>query len=52
MNLNMVLTILLEVIDMKLQWQNKKKIALNTFDDKRSYIDRYNSIPWGYNPIS
>ena len=28
----------------------QKKIALNTFDDKRCYIDKYNSIPWGYNP--
>ena len=28
----------------------QKKIALNTFDDKRYYIDKYNSIPWGYNP--
>ena len=28
----------------------QKKIALNTFDDKRCYIDKYISIPWGYNP--
>ena len=28
----------------------QKKIALNTFDDKRCYIDKYNSIPWGHNP--
>ena len=33
MKLNMVLTILLEVI-------------------KRCYIDKYNSVPWGYNPSS
>ena len=30
----------------------QKKIALNTFDDKRCYIDKYNSIPWGLNPTS
>ena len=30
----------------------QKKIALNTFDDKRCYIDKYNSIPWGHNPAS
>ena len=30
----------------------QKKIALNTFDDKRCYIDKYNSIPWGHNPYS
>ena len=30
----------------------QQKIALNTFDDKRCYIDKYNSIPWGHNPIS
>ena len=30
----------------------QKKIALNTFDDKRWYIDKYNSIPWGHNPTS
>ena len=28
----------------------QKKIALNTFDDKRCYIDKYISVPWGYNP--
>ena len=28
------------------------KIALNTFDDKRCYFDKYNSIPWGHNPSS
>ena len=30
----------------------QKKIALNTFDDKRWYIDKFNSIPWGHNPTS
>ena len=30
----------------------QKKIALNTIDDKRFYIDKYNSIHWGYNPSS
>ena len=30
----------------------QKTIALNTFDDKRCYIDKYISIPWGYNPSS
>ena len=30
----------------------QKKIASNTFDDKKCYIDKYNSIPWGYNPSS
>ena len=30
----------------------QKKIALNTLDDKRCYIDKYNSIPWGHNPTS
>ena len=25
---------------------------MNTFDDKRCYIDKYNSIPWGHNPTS
>ena len=30
----------------------QKKIALNTFDDKRCYIDKHNSIPWGHNPTS
>ena len=29
----------------------QNKIALNTFD-KRCYIDKYNSIPWGHNPTS
>ena len=48
----MVLTILLEAINMKLQWQNKKKITSNTIDDERRYIDKYNSIPWGHNPTS
>ena len=28
----------------------QKKIALDTFDDKRCNIDKYISIPWGYNP--
>ena len=28
----------------------QKKMALKPFDDKRCYIDKYNSIPWGYNP--
>ena len=27
----------------------QKMIALNTFDDKRCYIDKYISVPWGYN---
>ena len=27
----------------------QKKIALNTFDDKRCYIDKYISVPWGHN---
>ena len=26
--------------------------ALNTFDDKRCYIDKYISVPWGHNPGS
>ena len=30
----------------------QKKIALNTFDDKRCYIDKYISVPWGHNPGS
>ena len=30
----------------------QKKIALNTIDDKRCYIDEYNSIPWDHNPTS
>ena len=30
----------------------QKKIALNTFDDKKCYIDKYNSIPWGHSPAS
>ena len=30
----------------------QKKIALNTIDDKRCYIDKYNRIPWGHNPTS
>ena len=30
----------------------QKKIALNIFDDKRCYLDKYNSIPWGCNPSS
>ena len=30
----------------------QKKIALYTVDDKRCYIDKYNSIPWGHNPTS
>ena len=28
----------------------QKKIALNTFDGKRCYIDKYISVPWGYKP--
>ena len=30
----------------------QKKIALITFDDRRCYIDKYNSITWGHNPTS
>ena len=30
----------------------KQKKALNTFDDKRCYIYKYNSISWGHNPTS
>ena len=30
----------------------QKKIALNTFDDKRCYLDKYISVPWGYIPTS
>ena len=30
----------------------QKKIALNTFDDKRCSIDKNNSIQWGHNPTS
>ena len=30
----------------------QKKIALNTFDDKRRYIDKNKSIPWVHNPTS
>ena len=30
----------------------QKKIALNTFDDKRCYIDVFISVPCGYNPTS
>ena len=30
----------------------RKKMALNTFDDKRCYIDKYISVPWGFNPDS
>ena len=30
----------------------QKEIALNTFDDKRCYIDKYIRVPWGYNPSS
>ena len=41
----------LRVINMKLQWLNKK-IALNNFDDKRCYIDKYITVPWGYIPSS
>ena len=37
---------------MKLQWSNKKKIASNTFDDKRCYIVKYIGVPWGHNPNS
>ena len=32
--------------------KTKKKIALNTSDDKRCYFDKYFSVPWGYNPSS
>ena len=28
------------------------EMALNTIDDKRCYIDKHNSIPWGHNPTS
>ena len=27
----------------------QKKIALNAFDDKRCFIGKYISVPWGYN---
>ena len=30
----------------------QKKLALITIDDKRYYIDKYISVPWGYNPSS
>ena len=30
----------------------QEKIAFNTFDDKRCYIDKNNSIPWGHKPTS
>ena len=46
----MVLTILLEVFKHEITMVKQKEIALNTFDDKRFYIDKYNSIPWGHNP--
>ena len=36
----------------KITMVKHKKIALNTFDDKRCYIDKNNSIPWGHNPTS
>ena len=32
--------------------QQKKKIALNTFDEKKIYTDRYKSVSCGYNPNS
>ena len=30
----------------------QKMIALNTFDDKRCYVDKLISVPWGHNPSS
>ena len=30
----------------------QKDVALNTFDDKRCYNDKYISVPLGYNPSS
>ena len=30
----------------------QKKIALNKIDGKGCYIDRFISVPWGYNPNS
>ena len=30
----------------------REKTALNTFDDKRCTIDKYNCVPWGYKPSS
>ena len=30
----------------------QKKKALNTFDHKRCYLDKYISVPWGYNQSS
>ena len=30
----------------------QKKLALNTFDDKKCYIDKYISVPWGQNSSS
>ena len=30
----------------------QKKIALNKFDDKKCYINKYISVSWGHNPSS
>ena len=30
----------------------QETISSNTCDGKRCYIDKYNSVPWGYNPRS
>ena len=34
---------------MKLQKQ-KKWLALKTSDDKKCHNEKYNGVPWGYNP--
>ena len=46
----MVFTILLEIIQHENTMVKQKTIALNTFDDKRYYIDKYIRVPWGHNP--
>ena len=32
--------------------EKQRKLALNKVDDKRCYIDKIISEPWGYNPSS
>ena len=30
----------------------QKQVSLETFDEKKYFIDKNNSVPWSYNPTS
>ena len=44
--------ILFKSIKHEVSMVEQKKVALNTFDDEKCYIDKCICEPWGYNPTS